>query len=120
GTTLRLVGEVEAARGHHEQALAALRRAVALSGASYGVAHPATRRAELALAQVEAEAGTDGAMARLDHLATLPEGDTELRKVAWRARATAAALRCHGPRREESLAIFAALEPRVAMARPEG
>ncbi|WP_133000207.1 serine/threonine-protein kinase [Luteimonas arsenica] len=120
GTTLRLVGEVEAARGHHERALAALRRAVALSGASYGVAHPATRRAELALAQVEAEAGTDGAMARLDHLATLPEGDIELRKVAWRARATAAALRCDGPRREESLAIFAALEQRVAMARPEG
>ena len=59
-------------------------------------------------------------MARLDHLAALPETDTELRKVAWLARASAAALRCDGPRREESLAVFTALAQRVAMERPEG
>ena len=120
GTTLRLAGEVEAARGNHERALDTLRRAVALTEAAYGRDHPAARRAELALAQLEASAGSTQAMARLDQLSTLPEGDGELRKIAWRARATTAALRCHGPRREESLAVFAALEQRLAMARPEG
>ncbi|MEN1956177.1 serine/threonine-protein kinase [Luteimonas changyuni] len=120
GITLRLAGEVDAARGRTQDALAALRRAVALTSAAYGATRPVARHAELALAQLEAELGTEGALARLDHLATLPESDTELRKIAWRARATAAALRCHGPRREESLAVFTALEQMVAMARPEG
>ncbi|MGY1458075.1 MULTISPECIES: protein kinase domain-containing protein [unclassified Luteimonas] len=120
GATLRLAGEVDAARGHDATALAALRRAVALTSAGYGAAHPAARRAELALAQFEATRGTHGALARLDHLAGLPKTDTELRKIAWRAQAVAAALRCHGPRREESLAVFTALEQLVQMARPEG
>ena len=120
GATLRLVGEVETARGRHAEALAALRRAVALTSASYGPAHPVTRRAELALAQLEAGQGTEGAMARLDHLANLPETDAGLRTIAWLARASTAAMRCHGPRRAESLAVFTALGHRVAMARPEG
>ena len=120
GATLRLAGEVDAARGHDAEALAALRRAVALTSAGYGAAHPTTRRAELALAQFEATHGNPGALARLDHLAALPATNTELRKIAWRAQATAAALRCGGPRREESLALFTALEQQMAMARPEG
>ncbi|HEY4529969.1 MAG TPA: tetratricopeptide repeat protein [Luteimonas sp.] len=120
GTTLRLLGEIQASRGDPGAALATLRRAVALTSAFHGATHPATRRAELALARLEAERGTEGAMARLDHLAGLPETDTELREVAWLARASAAALRCDGPRREESLAVFTALGQRVAMARPEG
>ena len=120
GGTLRLVGEVEAARGNREAALAALRRAVALTSASYGPAHPPTRSAELSLAQLEAGIGTEGAMTRLDQLAALPESDAELRKIAWRARASAAGLRCHGPRHEESQAIFTALEQLLAMERPEG
>src|SRR5690606_4222671 len=120
GRTWRLIGEVDAARGRTADALAALRRAVALTGAAYGATHPATRRAELALAQVEAERGNKGALARLDQLAELPESDVELMKIAWRARATAAALRCDGPRRDESLAVFTALEQRIGMARPEG
>ena len=120
GGTWRLIGEVEAARGRTDEALAALRRAVALTSAAYGPAHPTTRRAELALAQLEARHGNEGALARLDQLAELPEADVELMKIAWRARATAAALRCDGPRREESLAVFTALEQRIGMARPEG
>ena len=120
GGTWRLIGEVDAARGRSDDALAALRRAVALTSAAYGPAHPTTRRAELALAQLEAEHGNEGALARLDQLAELPESDVELMKIAWRARATAAALRCDGPRREESLAVLTALEQRIGMARPEG
>ncbi|GGJ96378.1 serine/threonine-protein kinase [Luteimonas terricola] len=120
GATLRLAGEVDAARGRKPEALAALRRAVALTSADYGAAHPTTRRAELALAQFEATLDTHGALARLDHLAALPKTDTELRKVAWRAQAVAAGLRCHGPRRDESLAVFTALEQLIEMARPEG
>jgi serine/threonine protein kinase len=120
GSTLRLAGEVQAAQGRYAEALASLRKAVALTSAAYGASHPTARRAELALAQLEAVLGTQGALARLDHLASLPEADTELRKIAWRARATAAALRCSGPRHDESLAVFAALEQLVAMARPEG
>src|SRR5690606_12768429 len=120
GATWRLLGEVEAARGRDDAALAALRRAVALTSASYGPTHPATRRAELALAQLEAGLGTEGALARLDQLAGLGEAEAELRKVAWLARASAAALRCDGPRRQESLAVFTALAQRIDMARPEG
>src|SRR5690606_29451053 len=92
GATLRLAGEVDAARGHDAQALA----------------------------EFEATHATPGALARLDHLAALPATNTALRKIAWRAQATAAALRCGGPRREESLALFTALEQQMAMARPEG
>ena len=120
GSTLRLAGEIDAARGRDGGALAALRRAVALTSADYGAANPATRRAELALARLEARLGTEGALARLDHLAELPGSDPELRKIAWRAQAAAAALRCDGPRREESLAVLTALGQLVAMARPEG
>ena len=120
GATLRAAGDVAAARGQDDEALAMLRRAVALTSAGYGASHPAARRAELALAQFEATHGQQGALARLDHLTALPVSDSELRKIAWRAQATAAALRCDGPRREESLAVFTALEQQVAMARPEG
>jgi serine/threonine protein kinase len=120
GNTLRLAGEVQAAQGQYAEALASLRRAVALTSAAYGASHPTARRAELALAQLEAGLDTQGALARLDHLASLSDADTELRKIAWRARATAAALRCNGPRRGESLAVFTALEQMVGMARPEG
>ena len=120
GNAWRMIGEVAAARGSDADALVALRRAVALTGSSFGAAHPASRRAELALAAFEAGHGAAGALARLDHLGTLPESDTELRKIAWQARATAAALRCAGPRRAESLATFAALGQAMAMAQPEG
>ncbi|NLA67493.1 MAG: serine/threonine protein kinase [Gammaproteobacteria bacterium] len=120
GATLRASGEIKAALGRDEEALAELRRAVALTSADYGASNPTTRRAELALAQLEARLGTHGALARLDHLGDLPGSDPELRKIAWRAQAAAAALRCDGPRREESLAVFTALEQLLQMARPEG
>ncbi|MBJ7575644.1 serine/threonine-protein kinase [Luteimonas sp. MC1828] len=120
GSTWRMIGEVAAARGSDDEALAALRRAVALTSSSFGAAHPASRRAELALATFEAGHGVIGAVARLDHLGALPESDIELRKIAWRARAAAAAFRCGGPRRAESLAALVALGRTVAMAQPEG
>src|SRR5690606_41244866 len=89
------------------------------TGAS-GAAAPGTGGGELARAQHEAALGTEGAMARLDHLAALPEADAELRKIAWPARASAAALRCDGPRRSEALAVLRAPVQRVGMAPPEG
>ncbi len=120
GDTLRLLGEVEAARGRYDKALATLRRAAALTGATHGSTHPAARRAELALVRLEAEGGSEGALAGLDRLASLPESDPELRGIVWSARAAAAGLRCQGPRRKESLAMFSALGQRIDMVRPEG
>ena len=41
GATLRAAGDVAAARGQDDEALAMLRRAVALTSAGYGASHPA-------------------------------------------------------------------------------
>ena len=77
------------------------------------------------LAHQRALPGTGGplgaaALAQLDALAELPDGDIELRKVAWRARAYAAQLRCHGPRRPQALQQLQQLDTRLRQARPEG
>ncbi len=151
GDSARLLGETLAALGQDAQARAALQRAVKLTHKGYGSTHPNTRRAELSMALFDLrkrasdsttsndglandDASTSPAvLARLDALATLPQGDPELRKIAWLAGAAAAATRCAqadrlGEREGEpetlqaprALEALAALETKVRAAMPQG
>ncbi|MFC3550742.1 protein kinase [Lysobacter cavernae] len=120
GDSERLLGEIEIALGEHDAGLDRLERAVVLTRNGYGATHPNTRRAELALARQQALDGDAAALVRLDALAALPQADPELRRVAWRAQAYGAQLRCHGPDREPALATLSALQQLLQTAQPDG
>jgi len=120
GDTQRLLGEVDAALGDRARARAELQSAAELTRAGYGEAHPHARRAELSLASFDAARGDAAALRRLDALAALPPGDSELRKIAWLAAGDAAALRCHGPQRAQAMSRLAALDRDMRAAQPEG
>ena len=124
GDTERLLGEVEVAMGQTEDGRAHLVRAVVLTRDGYGPSHPHSRQAELALAILHANAATAGptrvaGLEKLDALAKLPQDDLALRKVAWRAQAHAAGLRCHGPQRAEVLGRLRALGVQLQQAQSE-
>ena len=119
GESDRLVGELHAALGD-PRAAAELQRATQILGAAYGPTRPSARRAQLSLATFEARRGDPAALGRLDTLGQLPAEDFELRKVAWLARAEAAGLRCHGPRRSAAIAELRALDGELRQALPEG
>ena len=72
------------------------------------------------LARVEAGQGDADALVRLDAMARTTATDSEARKLAWLARAHAAALRCAGAGRADAGAEFAALDRQLREARPEG
>lgn len=120
GDTDRLLGEVDAALNQPQLALAELRAALQSTRNGYGAAHPHTRRAELSLAAFQAERGDATAMDRLDRLAALPGRDIEIRKVALLAAAEAAALRCHGPQREQAQAALRDIVAAIGQVQPEG
>ncbi len=120
GDALRLLGEIEAATGQTATARLHLRDAMAITRTYYGEAHPASRRAALALARVEAGLGDADALVRLDAMARTTATDTEARKLAWLARAHAAALRCAGGGRNAARTEFSALDRQLREARPEG
>jgi serine/threonine-protein kinase len=120
GDTWRLLGEVDAARGREHAARTALERSFRLTTASYGPAHSHTQRAALSLAYFDAQRGDADALQRLDALAALPDHDHELRKIAWRARAYAAEVRCTGASPKQALATFDALMQTITQAQPEG
>ena len=120
GDTDRQLGEVDAALGHVEQARRELAAAVALLRVEVGPTHPRTRRAELALATLQARQGDGAALAQLDALARLPQRDLQLRDVAWQADARAAALRCQGPEHARAAGELQALQDAVRFALPEG
>ncbi|CAN5607889.1 hypothetical protein BH23PSE2_BH23PSE2_04540 [soil metagenome] len=120
GDSWRLLGEVEAALGREQPARAALQRATQLTAQGYGEAHSHARRAEVSLARFEAERGDLTALVRLDALSSLPESDHELRKVAWRARAHAAGVRCQGAQRSVAIAALQSLRLAMVQTQPEG
>jgi serine/threonine-protein kinase len=120
GDTDRVLGEIDARLGEPQRALAELQRAVSLTRAGYGPTHPHTRRAEVALALFQGRSGDATALQQLDALAAIPQRDIEQRKVAWLARADAAALRCHGAQRNQAAATLQALVEQVRAAQPEG
>ena len=120
GDTDRVLGEIDARLGEPERALAELQRAVTLTRAGYGPSHPHTRRAEVALAMFQGRSGDATAMQKLDALAAIPQRDIEQRKVAWLARADAAALRCRGAQRGQAMGTLQSLAEQVRAAQPEG
>ena len=107
GDVDRLIGEVQAALGHDEEARRRLVSAVALTtdAAENGPTHPHTRRAQLSLARFDLDhAGTAPdepppaeAMHTLETLAALPLSDPELRKTAWLAATALALQHCREP-----------------------
>ena len=115
----RLLGEIHAALGD-PRAGAELQRAVRVLDAAYGPTKPSARRAQLSLAQFQAQHGNSAALAQLDGLGRLSANDFELRKVAWQARAKAAGLRCHGPQRSAAITALRALDGEIRAALPEG
>jgi serine/threonine-protein kinase len=125
GETERRLGEVEIALGRPDAGFAHLERALERLRAGPGASHPRTRQAELALAYQRAltmpgDARAATALAQLDTLAGLPQDDLELREVAWRARAYATQLRCHGPQRDRALEQLRVLEGQLRQHQPEG
>lgn len=115
----RLLGEIHAALGD-PRAQTELQSAVQVLDAAYGPTRASARRAQLALATLEARGGNAAALGRLDVLGRLPGNDFELRKVAWIARAEAAGLRCHGPQRGASIDALRKLDGELRTALPEG
>jgi serine/threonine protein kinase/tetratricopeptide (TPR) repeat protein len=125
GDAERLLGEVEIALGQPDSGGKRLVQALDSARRAHGEHHPATRRAELALAHHRARHAGDprlvaAALARLDALARLPGNDVELRRVAWRAGVYAAGLRCVGPQRAAALQQLQQLDLRLRVDRPEG
>ncbi|HTL14817.1 MAG TPA: serine/threonine-protein kinase [Thermomonas sp.] len=119
GDTDRLLGESLAALGDDAAAAAALRSAVRLTRAGYGAAHSHARRAEVALAQLQARGGDAAARARLAAFAGDDRGDIERRKAAWLAAAYAAELDCSADPARARGALDRLLA-RLRQALPEG
>lgn len=159
GDTARLIGEAQAGLGQNAQARERLQQAVRLTRAGYDSAHPNARRADLSLAlfdlrQIAAAADKAGetppnpdappaaatqgsaassnaVLARLEALAALPQGDPELRKIAWLAAAAVAATHCRSPvseregepetlRATKAMETLDALETKIREAMPQG
>lgn len=120
GDTDRLIGEVATALGQHEQAHAALRSAVDLTRAGYGPAHSHTLRSEAAHARLQARQGDALALKRLSAIAARRDGDLEVRKASWLARAYAAEAGCDGDGAPAALTELDAIAAEMLAAMPEG
>ncbi|MEF3082211.1 serine/threonine-protein kinase [Luteimonas sp. SMYT11W] len=119
GDTLRMLGEVEAAL-EPGAGTRHLGDAATITAEAYGAQHPNALRAALSRDRIAADAGDVEALAGLDRLARTPPDDSELRKIAWIARAHAAALRCAAPGALRARDDLAALATQVRAAQPEG
>jgi serine/threonine protein kinase len=123
GAADRLLGEVQAALGEPAQAARSLQRAVRLTRAGFGPAHPHSRRAEMSRARLLAQQPQTRAEAlrTLDGIAALTGTDAEHDKLRWRARAYAAEARCRDPAlRDAARRAIRALRGELAAAIPEG
>lgn len=119
GDAQRLRGEVLAALGQAGPARAALEQAVRLTQDGFGPAHSHTRRAQIALARLQAGAGDAAALRRLIGYGQVRGTNLEQRKAAWLARAYAAQLQCTGDPTVARAALDAALAD-MQQALPEG
>ncbi|VXB18072.1 conserved hypothetical protein [Luteimonas sp. 9C] len=119
GDTLRLLGEVESAL-EPSAGTRHLEEAATITAVAYGPDHPNALRAALSRDRAAAAAGDAEAIAGLDRLARTPADDSELRKIAWIARAAAAALRCAAPGAMNARHDLAVLITQVRAAQPEG
>ncbi len=119
GDSDRLLGEVLAALGQTAAAHAALRNAVRVTRAGFGLNHSHTRRTEISLARFEAAAGDPAAYQRLRALGKPGHGDIEQHKASWLARAYAAQLDC-AAQPAPALAELDMVLAQMQLALPEG
>lgn len=116
---LRLLGEIQTSLGQSAAARTNLTVATRIARANVGPQHPRTRRAEIALARLDAILGAPDARQRLLAL-TRPAQDTlAQRAMAWRARAALAALDCR-QQPQQARAQMTALLREIHTALPEG
>ncbi|QIL19527.1 serine/threonine-protein kinase [Thermomonas sp. HDW16] len=119
GDNDRLLGEILASLGKTDAANAALQEAVTLTRTGYGEAHSHTRRAEIALARLQAGQGDAAAVQRLRGWARHDSGDIEQRKAGWLARAYAAEIDC-ASRPAQARGELDAVLAQIQLALPEG
>ncbi len=119
GDSDRMLGEVLAALGDMEAAGLALRSGVRLTRLGYGERHSHTRRAEVSLARLQAAQGDAAARGQLLAYAQPGDGDIEIRKAAWLARAYAAELDCARQPRQAAESLDPVLA-QMRQALPEG
>jgi serine/threonine protein kinase len=119
GDSDRLLGDILAALGQTEPAHAALLSAVRLTRSGFGRSHSHTHRAEISLARFEASGGDPAAYQRLRALGSSDQGDIELRKTSWLARAYAAQLDC-AKQPAQALAELDTVLTQMQLALPEG
>jgi serine/threonine-protein kinase len=116
-----MLGRVDAALGADARALAELQAGDRTARAALGPDHPQVLRARLALARYRAGRGDREALATLDALAAIRSPrELGVRRVAWLAAASAAALRCSGPARPRAQATLRVVAAEVRNALPEG
>lgn len=119
GDSDRLLGEILAALGQTNAARTALEQAVRLTHAGYGADHSHTRRAEIALARFDAQAGNTKALAELRQLSQPASNSMEQRKAAWLARAYTTQFSCVQQTRQAQLTLDALLAE-MQLGSPEG
>ena len=96
-----------------------MRNGVRLTRLGYGDRHSHTRRAEVSLARFQAGQGDANARRQLLAYAQPGDGDIEIRKAAWLARAYAAELDCARQPGEAAEALESVLA-QMRQALPEG
>ena len=119
GDSDRLHGEILAALGQLDAARTALLTAVRLTRTGYGAAHSHTRRAEIALARLQATQGDAAAQQQLRAWAHYTGSDIEQRKAAWLAHAYAAERDCRNNPAQARAELDAVLA-QIQLVLPEG
>jgi len=108
-----------AALGQLDAARTALLTAVRLTRTGYGAAHSHTRRAEIALARLQAAQGDAAAQQQLRAWAHYTGSDIEQRKAAWLAHAYAAERDCRNNPAQARAELDAVLA-QIQLVLPEG
>ena len=119
GDSQRLLGEILIGLDQPHAAAPLLAAAVRNTEAGYGPRHSHTRRAQIALARLQALNGVPDAPLRLQRLGLPADDNLEQRKAAWLARAYAAEQACTNTPQQARLSLDAILAE-MQLALPEG
>ena len=121
GETDRMIGEVLSAQGKTSEATAYFDRAMKLTRIGYGADDPRSRLAALSMARQQARLGQASiALKALDAMALLPGQGSEDTKLRWRARMSAAEIRCGLGPKERARRELDALLGELRQLRPDG